>query len=109
MIIEANAFESTLRVRALFGFNIFAAVVGGLSLVMTVAAPFAMGMTSWEYFHEVLLGAAIIGGFPLACAMSVLLSRWLFYCRQRWTPAVFVAAIPFLVVSGLFAWALVSR
>jgi hypothetical protein len=95
--------------QALFITNMIVAVMGGLSLVVAVAAPFNMGMSSWQNFSDVLLLSAIIGGFPLACATSLALSRTLFYYWRRRFVAAVVAVIPVFLVLALLTWGLVSE
>lgn len=97
MSISPDESDVRLGGQVVFVANVIVAVMGGLSLFMVVAAPFNMAMASWQNFPQVLLFSAIVGGFPLACATSLILSRLLFYRWGRRMTAAVVAVAPFLM------------
>lgn len=89
--------------RAIFIANMAIAILGGLSLVLAVTAPFNMGMSIGGSFTDVMVGAFVCGGFPLLCAASIGYSRWLF---ERGTAgmAFLIAITPLLMLSSLLVW-----
>lgn len=89
--------------RVLFIVNMVTAVIGGLSLVGSVGAPFGMGMGEWRSFSDVMPVASVLGGLPLTCAASVVLSRWLFG-GGRFLAAGAVAGAPLILVEWLLLW-----
>lgn len=108
MTASPNIADSPLEGRALYVANIVSAVIGGLSLILSVTAPFNMGMTSWTSFTDVVLTAAVCGGLPLTCAASVVFSRWLFIGGRR-AVALVIAGAPLFLLTALLAWALASN
>lgn len=88
--------------------NMVTAVVGGLSLVPAVMAPFGMGMSGGQSFADVVMNAAVCGGVPLVCVASVIASRWMAAAgigskavAVAWTPlGVMAAALAVLLSSA---------
>jgi len=103
MTTASKAADTEFAQRTLFVVNMMAAILGGLSLVLVVAGPFMMAMTSWNSFTDVVVAACFFGGTPLACLASILYSRWLFG-RGVEVMAVVVAIVPLIIVVAILAW-----
>lgn len=91
--------------RMLYFVNMALAVLGGLSLVLAVAAPFGMGMSNWASFAEVVVAACVLGLPPLLCVASIVCSRWLFD-RGVESMALAVAFAPLPPLLASMAWIL---
>ena len=100
--------ETVFGDRTLHAINMVVAVIGGLSLVVALAAPFNMLMAQWRSTADVLVAAAIFGGVPLACVSSILLSKW-FFVNGRYSIALVVASLVPLLLVALLAWGIVSE
>jgi hypothetical protein len=93
--------------QAVFAFGVIDALLGGLSLLLAVAAPFSMGMSEWRSFTDVIMMALLAGGMPLGCAASIAVSQWL--CRSgTMGAAVAIAALPLIAVGALVALGIVN-
>jgi hypothetical protein len=93
--------DPPLERRALFILNMMAAIIGGLSLVPAVTAPFNIGMSGGGSFRDILEMAAIFGSFPLICAASIVLSR-LAFANGRTGVAAAIAIVPLLTLAVFF-------
>ena len=101
------AAATAARQQAIHVSNMVTAAVGGLSLVPAVAAPFGIGMSGGQSFADVVLTAAVCGGVPLGCVVSVIASRWMAMAGLG-SPAVAVAWTPLGVMAAALAILLAS-
>lgn len=109
MSLATTATGSELEKRGLHAANLALALIGGLSLVLAVIAPFGMGMgmSAATSFVDAVVAATVCGGLPLACIASVAASRWLF-AMGRTTVALAIAGVPLLLAAAVLTWALAS-
>ena len=93
--------------RSLYLANLASAILGGLSLLLAVSAPFAIGMSAGGSFTDVMVTACVCGGFPLMCWASIGCSRWLL---ERGTGGMvgLIAIMPLLLFCTLLLWAAAS-
>ena len=93
--------------RAVFAFGVVDALLGGLTLLLAVSAPFSMGMSEWRSFTDVIMMALFAGGMPLGCAASIAVSQWL--CRSGAVGvAITIAALPLIPVGALVMLGIVN-
>lgn len=69
--------------------------------MLVVCAPFGMSMTHWESYSGVVITALGIGGFPLLCVSSILLSRYLLWYGDESLAFVFAIVPLFIGVASL--------
>jgi hypothetical protein len=93
--------------QAVFVLGVVDALLGGLSLLLAVSAPFSMGMSEWRSFTDVIMTTVIAGGMPLACAASIAASQW--FCRTAaMGVAITIAVLPLIAVGSLVALGIVN-